>query len=297
MKILIIDSNIDCLGMIENHIKQWNINNFNNSKIITSYNGKDGLLHLLKEQDIDIVFVGMAMEFMDGIETIILIKNLLLKKEPIIISTSTEKNDVLDSIARNRGADMNIIKPFKYNMLEAIINKLLSPEDIKNNSSQVESTLNQIIISESKNIILSNKKAKKLIKDNKCLVKYILEDFINLKEDAFLLSEKLTDKNLLVLLDDVIQLLKEYSETLDGLSEIHKFSKILNHLANKLSDIDVSYLQEHSTEVIEYIKLILNIIDNWIEDVLIKENLEETESLNNLFLDINIKFEKLLYGI
>ncbi|MGL1937014.1 MAG: response regulator [Fibrobacterales bacterium] len=121
MRALIIDDSLTVRKLIKSIL----INDLGFNSVTDAENGKEGLEVLLKDNfSYDVIILDWYMPIMDGIETLMHIRehNKLI---PVIICTSAgDKESIINAITA--GANEYLIKPFDASGLEAKVNKVLS---------------------------------------------------------------------------------------------------------------------------------------------------------------------------
>lgn len=116
--VLVVEDNPDLLSLIKNILER-------KYRIFTATNGCEAV-HILSEEEIDLVVSDVMMPIMDGYELCQKIKNdIEFSHIPILLLTAKVKEE--DAIsAYDAGADAYLTKPFSVNILQARINNLLS---------------------------------------------------------------------------------------------------------------------------------------------------------------------------
>lgn len=119
--LLVVDDDPSVLLCITMQLKDHNY------KIITAKNGTEGWNLLEKSpKKYDVVILDRKMPGMSGMDVLIRMKNHdILKMVPVIFQTSmAAENDILEGL--QAGVDYYLIKPFKKEMLLAVIKTALS---------------------------------------------------------------------------------------------------------------------------------------------------------------------------
>ena len=90
----------------------------------------DGLeaIELVKNTEIDILICDLIMPYMDGFGVLHEIKNMNLKKSPMIIMVSTINRDDIVQKAMSLGVEYYMAKPVNINVLINKINNMINTE-------------------------------------------------------------------------------------------------------------------------------------------------------------------------
>lgn len=121
-KCLVVDDNLLNRFLLENLMSDYNDG--------IMYNAKDGeqCISILKEKDIDIIFIDINMPKMNGIEATKYIRNALPnpKNNVIIVAfTSFPANELFDDY-KLEGFDYWLQKPLSVHKIEEIIKSIVS---------------------------------------------------------------------------------------------------------------------------------------------------------------------------
>ncbi len=122
-RVLVVDDNEQSLRIFENILRRWGI------KMIGSSSGLDALAILAKDRGFNAVIVDYQMPYLDGMETIRMIReklNLSSSELPVILlHNSFEDNRILDDCHRYE-VRSRLLKPFKQRELHNCLRELYS---------------------------------------------------------------------------------------------------------------------------------------------------------------------------
>lgn len=208
--ILIVDNKETC-NILINHIS---INN--QLKICDiAHDGEEALDKIIKLNP-DIILLDLILPKIDGLSVLEKLKNLKLKKQPIILITSSVYNHKIISQAINLGAAYYMIKPYKINELVKTI-LLFKPKD--KNKSNESSDFRELLmhlgaptnwigykyIIESIEFLTSNENSK-----------YILKDLYSLLADKYQTSPECVE---IAIRKTIHKIFKVNNEILDSLAK------------------------------------------------------------------------------
>jgi two-component system LytT family response regulator len=186
-KCLIIDDEKPAHLVIKSHIE----NSKNLEFIESAYNGKEGL-QILKNRDIDIIFLDIDMPIMNGIEFIQSLEN-----KPLIIITSAHHNFAFEAY-QNDVIDY-LLKPISFTRFTKAIEKAKQIYVYENrkqnnlNQLKLEGVENKLIISEIYYIQSIGNYIKIFVEEtNKPIIVYLsLKSFLEkIKNDYFIQTHK-----------------------------------------------------------------------------------------------------------
>ncbi|OPZ97539.1 MAG: Sensory/regulatory protein RpfC [Bacteroidetes bacterium ADurb.Bin408] len=125
--------------ILEHMLSYWGI------KFTGCDNGLAALNIMEKQNDFDVLIVDYQMPYMDGLETIKLIKNrigLNVEKQPVILLHSSIDYSKVRDECRKMGIRYNIIKPVKSSDLFEYLNNIFEPETLLNEAGQISAEQN-----------------------------------------------------------------------------------------------------------------------------------------------------------
>ena len=120
----------------------------------------DGLeaIELVKNTEIDILICDLIMPYMDGFGVLHEIKNMNLKKSPMIIMVSTINRDDIVQKAMSLGVEYYMAKPVNINVLINKINNMINTEIKDTNLKQNNFFMN--------NVFSTNRLSPKFVENN-----------------------------------------------------------------------------------------------------------------------------------
>ncbi|WP_432410990.1 ATP-binding protein [Rasiella sp. SM2506] len=116
MQVLIVDDNPDNIFIAEQYLDQWNI------KYKSAKSGEQAL-SILNKKCFDLILLDLQMPKMNGYETAIEIRNLKLKKNPVIVCFSASTRGEVDKQLKEAGIDDYLSKPFQPKELFEILSR------------------------------------------------------------------------------------------------------------------------------------------------------------------------------
>lgn len=133
--VLVIDDNDKNRMILEHMLSYWGI------KFTGCDNGLAALNILEKQNDFDVLVVDYQMPYMDGLETIKLIKNRIgldVQKQPVILLHSSIDDSKVRDECKKLGIRFNIIKPVKSSDLFDYLNNIFEPEYLSKQDKQIQ---------------------------------------------------------------------------------------------------------------------------------------------------------------
>jgi len=119
-KILILDDTQSMRSLLSMTLKQ------SGYSVIEAIDGVDGLSKLIENPDVELIFTDLNMPNKNGVEFIKDVKsNPSFKAIPIIMLT-TESEEKKKDEGKAAGAMAWIVKPFKVETIQAVLNKIIS---------------------------------------------------------------------------------------------------------------------------------------------------------------------------
>ena len=113
-KVLVIDDNENNRLILEHNCNHWGLD------CVCCENGLSALDRLSKDQDFDVLIVDYHMPFLDGLETVRMIRNKLLlnsDKMPVILLHSSSDSHTIREECQKLQIRFHIVKPVKANEL------------------------------------------------------------------------------------------------------------------------------------------------------------------------------------
>lgn len=129
IKLLVIDDNVNLVGMIKEYFSQGK----NIEVAFTAYDGEEGIELIQKEKDnYDVIVLDLIMPKKDGMYVLEEMKNRGISKN-IIVATSYNANEIIREVSEF-GVNYFILKPFDLNDLEKRIFEIMNKQKSNNKS-------------------------------------------------------------------------------------------------------------------------------------------------------------------
>lgn len=117
MRILVVDDEPINIKLIELKLKKEGYD------IVPANDGKEGIEKIVTHQP-DLIITDLMMPYVNGMDIIHYVRNVLHKDLPIVVLTAIEDEEVLLQ-AFEKGANDYLIKPFRAQELSLRVKKLL----------------------------------------------------------------------------------------------------------------------------------------------------------------------------
>lgn len=135
-KILLIDDIQDNIDVLELLIEQYMLEHGINDYIIQSSLEAEKGLEILKNENIDIVFLDIMMPQTDGFEFLQIARNDPIIHQPIIVMATALGDDITKQKEQKYGANAFMVKPIIYKTVKIMLDRYL--KILKEKSFKVE---------------------------------------------------------------------------------------------------------------------------------------------------------------
>lgn len=139
VKALAVDDNAVNLMVVSNILQQYNID------VDEADSGKIAIQKYYREE-YDLIFMDYLMPDMDGVEATKNIRNLIKKKQPIIIALSANVSLDIKEKFEQAGADFVMPKPIELKELSQLLHMYLPKDKIVEEEKLIEENKNQITL-------------------------------------------------------------------------------------------------------------------------------------------------------
>lgn len=119
-KVLILDDTQSMRSLLAMTLKQKGFT------VIEAVDGVDGLNKLKENSDVELIFTDMNMPNKNGVEFIKDVKSMSTFKTIPIVMLTTETEEKKKAEGKAAGAMAWIVKPFKVDTIQAVIDKIIS---------------------------------------------------------------------------------------------------------------------------------------------------------------------------
>ncbi len=151
-KILLVDDEPDIIEILQYNLRKEGYH------VITSANGKEGLLKAIKEIP-DLIILDIMMPEMDGIETCRQLREHHELRNAVIVFLSARSEEYSQIAGFDVGADDYIVKPIKPRMFVSRVKALLRRSNIEPESfTSLESVLGNIRIDRDRYVVIKDEK-------------------------------------------------------------------------------------------------------------------------------------------
>lgn len=132
MKVLLIDDDVNLCKVLSHQLKK------NGFKVITAYNGKDGIA-LFSDNQVDIVLIDIQMPDISGIQVL---KEIRRRDREVVIIMITAYGSVENALEACRlGANDYITKPFGQEQLLFVVEKAVQMQRLHRENTQLRQEL------------------------------------------------------------------------------------------------------------------------------------------------------------
>ncbi|MEA3290515.1 MAG: response regulator [Campylobacterota bacterium] len=298
--ILLIDDKKEMTTILEMLIDEYMEDNNieeDNYNIIVKNNPFEGL-YICEKSDIDILFLDIMMPGISGFEVLKEIRTKELNKQPVIIMSTALNDKETISKEKEFGANAYMVKPFKLDTVEVILDKYLN--DIEFERFDIDDIFDFEIIDDenedNKNDSFLDKiffKSYEKLSADEFLESYpyIEDDLMNFSEELDrvrfeLLSEcdneiyfKDNYNTIIEFCDESIVFLEKFYELSDMKELFEEFKRILEM-------VDISNLSSKEELIIgKFVEAIVLDLFDWKEHIFFKKDAVDIYYINQSFAD------------
>jgi PAS domain S-box-containing protein len=167
-KVLIVDDNENNRIILSRTLDNWGISSD------AAANGLDALSLIENQQLYDLIIVDCQMPYLDGVETIRLIRDKIRldqRKQPVLIMHSSSDDDRINKECKELGVRFNLVKPVKQSELWQCLNNLkISEHEIKEaqsgdiNMNTINGSVDQPVILIAEDVDMNMELARLIVK-------------------------------------------------------------------------------------------------------------------------------------